>query len=89
MFDEETGIFDEYLNRLGEVKVEWVWFEGDDWDLSGEFDLTVTHEGAEITNDLTKAEYNYLLQCTKENTDYEPDTKRSTRVYSLLLNNHF
>lgn len=89
MFDEETGIFDEYLNRFGEVKVEWVWFEGDDWDLSGEFDLTVTQDGVDISNDLTKAEYNYLLQCTKEHTDYEPDTKRSARVYSLLLNNHF
>jgi hypothetical protein len=36
---EETGFFEEYLNRLGEVNVEWFWCEGDDWDLSGEFDL--------------------------------------------------
>jgi hypothetical protein len=86
---DETGTFEEYLNRFGEVNVEWTWCEGDDWDLNGFFDLTVTHESAEITNDLTKAEYNYLLQCTKENTNYEPDTKRSARVYGLLLNNHF
>ena len=86
---EETGTFEEYLNRIGEVCVEWFWCEGDDWDLSGEFDLVVTQGDIEVTNDLTKAEYNYLLQCTKEHTDYKPDTKRAARVYSSLLNNHF
>jgi hypothetical protein len=86
---EETGTFEEYLNRIGEVNVEWIWCEGDDWDLSGEFDLVVTQGDIEVTNDLTKAEYNYLLQCTKEHTDYEPDTKRAARVYSSLLNNNF
>jgi hypothetical protein len=86
---EETGTFEEHLNRLGVVDVEWYWCEGDDWELSGYFDLTVTYEGLDVTNDLTKAEYNYLLQCTKEHTDYEPDHKRAARVYSSLLNNHF
>lgn len=86
---EETGTFEEYLNRIGEVNVEWIWCEADDWDLSGEFDLVVTQGDIEVTNNLTKAEYNYLLQCTKEHTDYEPDTKRAARVYSSLLNNHF
>ena len=42
---EETGTFEEYLNRIGEVNVEWFWCEGDDWDLSGEFDLVVTQGG--------------------------------------------
>ena len=89
MQDDETGAFEEYIKRFGEVNVEWTWCEGDDWEFSGFFDLIVTHDGAEITNDLTKAEYNYLLECTKEFTEYEPDTKRSARVYNLLLNNHF
>jgi len=86
---DETGTFEEYLNRFGEVNVEWTWCEGDDWELSGFFDLVVMQGNIEITNDLTKAEYNYLLQCTKEHTDYQVDTQRSTRVYSLILNNHF
>jgi hypothetical protein len=86
---EETGDFEEYLNRFGEVNVEWYWCDGDDWDLDGEFDLVVTQGEIDITYELTKAEYRYLLQCTKERTEYEPDNKRVAQVYSSLLNNHF
>lgn len=86
MEDGETGIFEEYLNRLGNVMVSWTWWDGDDWDADGYYDLTVKQDNIEITNDLTKAEYNYLLQCTKEHSQYEPP---SFQRVGKSINAHF
>ena len=78
-------MFQEWLSRFGEVDVEYEYIEPDDWESTGDWDLIVTLDGQEITYDLTKAEYNYLLQCVKE---VEGESDRPIVIKSYGLNLH-
>jgi hypothetical protein len=80
---EETGSFEEYLNRIGEVNVEWFWCEGDDWELSGEFDLVVTQGDIEVTNDLNKSRIQLLVAMHKR--AHRLRTRHQTRRKGLQL----
>ena len=78
-------MFQEWLSRFGEVNVAYVYIEPDDWESTGDWDLMVTLDGQEITYDLTKAEYNYLLQCVIE---VEGESDRPIAIKSYGLNLH-
>jgi hypothetical protein len=77
-------MFQEWLSKYGEVDVEYEFIEPDDWESTGDWDMTVTFEGQEITYDLTKAEYNYLLECVKE-IEGESDRPVVMKVTGLNL----
>jgi hypothetical protein len=52
--DGEQGIFEEYLDNYGEVKVEWIWCEGDDWEFDGYFDVFISCGELDITTTFPK-----------------------------------
>ena len=88
--DGEQGTFEEYLDNYGEVKVEWTWCEGDDWEFDGYFDVFISCGELDITYDISKAAFDYIYQCVKERAGYEPPSrKRTAFVFNGLANNIF
>jgi hypothetical protein len=88
--DGEQGIFEEYLNNYGEVTVNWTWYDGDDWEMDGHFDVFISCGDLDITYDIPKESFNYIYRCVKERAGYEsPSIKRVGFVINGLANNIF
>lgn len=88
--DGDQGTFEEYLNNYGEVKVEWTWYDGDDWEMDGHFDVFISCGDLDITYDIPKESFNYIYRCVKERAGYEsPPNARVWSAYLGLVNKTF
>ena len=88
--DGDQGTFEEYLNNYGEVKVEWTWYDGDDWEMDGHFDVFISCGDLDITYDIPKESFNYIYRCVKERAGYElPPSARVWSAYLGLVNKTF
>jgi len=69
--DGDEGEFITYL-IWDEVTVKWAWFEGDDWETDGYFDIFVYKDGLDITYDIPKLHFKWIEEEVKEQAGYEP-----------------
>ena len=86
MYDGEEGEFYEYIDSVGEVTVQWIWCEGDDWECDGEFDVFVFQGKNDITYDIPRAELNWLEKQVPIYAGYELPSRQ--RV-AWAINGHF
>jgi hypothetical protein len=85
MQDGDTGKFITYL-IWDEVTVDWTWYEGDDWDIDGYFDIYVYKDGINVTYDIPKKHLQWIEEEVKEYSGYMPPTRQ--RIASAI-NGHF
>ena len=81
MQDGDTGKFITYL-IWDEVSVDWTWYEGDDWDIDGYFDIYVYKDGINVTYDIPKKHLQWIEEEVKEYSGYMPPTRQ--RVASAI-----
>jgi hypothetical protein len=88
MEDGDTGEFTTYL-LWDEVTVNWTWYDGDDWDADGHFDIYVYQDGVDITYDISKLQFQWLEQEVKERAGYTPPSKAQVYKSIAAFNSHF
>jgi len=59
--DGDEGEFTTFL-IWDEVTVKWAWFEGEDHEMDGYFDIFVYKDGLDITYDIPKMQFKWMLQ---------------------------
>jgi hypothetical protein len=88
MQDGETGEFTTYL-IWDEITVNWTWYDGDDWDVDGHFDVYVYKDGVDITYDIPKLQFQWIEQEVKERAGYTPPSKAQVYKSIAAFNSHF
>lgn len=88
MTDGETGTFTTFL-VWDEVTVEWTWFDGEDWEADGFFDIFVYRDGQDITYDIPKTHFKWIEDEVKELTGYQPPTYAKIQQAISVYNSHF
>ena len=88
MQDGETGTFTTFL-VWDEVTVEWTWFDGEDWEAEGFFDIFVYRDGQDITYDIPKTHFKWIEDEVKELTGYQPPTHAKIQQAISVYNSHF
>lgn len=86
--DGDTGEFTTWL-VWDEVTVKWTWYEGDDWEADGYFDFYVYQDGVDVTYDISKDRYNWILAEIKERAGYEAPTHQVSRSINAHFNKTF
>jgi hypothetical protein len=79
--DGDEGEFTTFL-IWDEVTVKWAWFEGEDHEMDGYFDIFVYKDGLDITYDIPKLNFKWIEQEVKEYAGYEPPSRQ--RVASVI-----
>ena len=88
MQDGDTGEFTTYL-LWDEVTVKWTWYEGDDWDADGYFDIFVYQDAVNITYDIPKQHFEWIETEVKEYAGYTTPTKAQVFKSIAAYNSHF
>jgi hypothetical protein len=83
--DGDEGEFITYL-IWDEVTVKWAWFEGEDHEMDGYFDIFVYKDGLDITYDIPKLHFQWIEEEVKKQAGYEPPSRQ--RV-SSAINGYF
>lgn len=83
--DGNEGEFITYL-IWDEVTVKWSWFEGDDWETDGYFDIFVFKNGLDITYDIPKFNFKWIEEEVKKQAGYELPSRHHV---ASVINGYF
>ena len=87
--DGDEGEFITYV-IWDEVTVKWSWFEPEDYEMDGYFDIFVFKDGLDITYDIPKLQFKWIEEEVKKYAGYEPPShQRVASVINGLANNSF
>lgn len=85
----DHGTFTTHI-KGDEYQVQWSWYEGDDWDADGFFDIFVSKDGIDVTYDISKLYFQWIEQEVKEESGYTPPSRqRVARAINGYFNKTF
>jgi hypothetical protein len=83
--DGDEGEFITFL-IWDEVTVKWAWFEGEDHEMDGYFDIFVYKDGVDITYDIPKLNFKWIEEEVKKQAGYEPPSRHHV---ASVINGYF